>query len=247
LKPSFRRLLSSWGKTAELLFFPSFCELCRALLEKPGEKVICRRCREKVRRCSASFCPCCGRFFESEVEPHFCRTCLEKEPALSKHRSFARYEGPVKEVILLFKYRGFKVLGHWLGDLLAESLGNEEDLWEGVDAVVPVPLHPRKEKKRGFNQAQVLAKRLAKHKSLSLLEHRLIKVANIPAQTSLEAEEREKNVRGAFRIKKARDLEKRIVLLVDDVYTTGSTLRECSLVLKKAGATEVRAVTVAQA
>jgi ComF family protein len=247
LKLSFRRLLSSWGKTAELLFFPSFCELCRTLLEEPGEKVICRRCREKVRRCQAPFCPCCGRFFESEVESHLCQACLEKEPALARHRSFSRYEGPVKEVILLFKYRGFKVLGNWLGDLLAENLGSEEDLWEGVDALIPVPLHPKKERKRGFNQAQVLAKRLAAHKSLSLLERRLIKVANVPAQTSLEAGERAKNVRGAFRIRKAKDLEGKIVLLVDDVYTTGSTLRECSLVLKKAGAKEVRAVTVAQA
>jgi ComF family protein len=247
LKLSFRRLLSSWGKTAELLFFPSFCELCRTLLEEPGEKVICRRCREKVRRCQAPFCPCCGRFFESEVESHLCQACLEKEPALARHRSFSRYEGPVKEVILLFKYRGFKVLGNWLGDLLAENLGSEEDLWEGVDALIPVPLHPKKERKRGFNQAQVLAKRLAAHKSLSLLERRLIKVANVPAQTSLEAGERAKNVRGAFRIRKAKDLEGKIVLLVDDVYTTGSTLRECSLVLKKAGVREVRAVTVAQA
>lgn len=247
MKLSFRRLLSSWGKTAELLFFPSFCELCRTLLEEPGEKVICRRCREKVRRCQAPFCPCCGRFFESEVESHLCQACLEKEPALARHRSFSRYEGPVKEVILLFKYRGFKVLGNWLGDLLAENLGSEEDLWEGVDALIPVPLHPKKERKRGFNQAQVLAKRLAAHKSLSLLERRLIKVANVPAQTSLEAGERAKNVRGAFRIRKAKDLEGKIVLLVDDVYTTGSTLRECSLVLKKAGAKEVRAVTVAQA
>lgn len=247
MKLSFRRLLSSWGKTAELLFFPSFCELCRTLLEEPGEKVICRRCREKVRRCQAPFCPCCGRFFESEVESHLCQACLEKEPALARHRSFSRYEGPVKEVILLFKYRGFKVLGNWLGDLLAENLGSEEDLWEGVDALIPVPLHPKKERKRGFNQAQVLAKRLAAHKSLSLFERRLIKVANVPAQTSLEAGERAKNVRGAFRIRKAKDLEGKIVLLVDDVYTTGSTLRECSLVLKKAGVREVRAVTVAQA
>ncbi len=247
MKLTSRRLLSSWGKTAELLFFPSFCELCRALLEEPGEKVVCRRCREKVRRLAAPFCPCCGRFFEGGVEPHFCQTCLEKEPLLARHRSLARYEGHVKDVILLFKYRGFKILGDWLGDLLAENLGNDDDLWEGVEALVPVPLHPEKERTRGFNQAKVLARRLAKHKSLRLIESRLIKAVNVPAQTSLEAEEREKNVRGAFRTRKAKDLKGKTILLVDDVYTTGSTLRECSLVLKKAGAREVRAVTVAQA
>ncbi len=247
MKLPFHRLLSSVGKAAELLFYPSYCELCRAFLEEAQEKVICRRCREKIRRSAAPFCPCCGRFFESEVEPHLCGACLEKQPVLAKHRSFARYEGLVKDVILLFKYRGFKTLGKWLGDLLAESLENEEDLWEGVEAVVPVPLHPKKERKRGFNQSQVLARRLAKHRALNLLERRLIKVRNIPAQTSLEAGEREKNVQGAFRVRKAKDLQGKIILLVDDVYTTGSTLRECGLVLKKAGAREVRAVTIAQA
>jgi ComF family protein len=153
----------------------------------------------------------------------------------------------LKDVILLYKYRGFEILGQYLGDFVGQTLGAEQDIWSGVDALIPVPLHPAKEKKRGFNQAQVLAKRLAKIKNIELLERRLVKVKNVPPQTTLKAEERARNVRGAFKVKKPEKLEGKVVLLVDDVYTTGSTLGECSSVLKKAGVREVRAVTVAQA
>jgi len=127
------------------------------------------------------------------------------------------------------------------------SLGQDEDLWFGVEAVVPVPLHPAKEKSRGFNQARLLAKRLAKHKNIPLLEGRLVKVRQTETQTSLDARTRETNLKGAFQVKKSAGIKGKIVLLVDDVYTTGSTIRECSAALKKAGVEEVRAVTVAQA
>jgi len=165
----------------------------------------------------------------------------------ARHRPFGRYEGALMDIIFLFKYQGFEVLGRLLGDLLAKNIGQEEDLWEGVDAIVPVPLHPNKKRKRGFNQAQVLARSLARHKRLPLLEKNLIKVRDVPPQTTLEAEEREKNVRGAFQVRKGYELEGKIILIVDDVYTTGATLRECSLALKRAGVKETRAITLAQA
>jgi len=120
------------------------------------------------------------------------------------------------------------------------------DLWWDVEAIVPVPLHPKREKIRGFNQAQIIAKELAKYKGIELLEKKLIRVKNIPPQTSLEASERKKNVRGAFAVKNGESLKGKIILLVDDVYTTGATIKECSLALKKAGAREVRAITLAQ-
>lgn len=238
---------SAWGKIAELLFFPSYCELCHGLLEKPGERVICRLCLDKIRPCSVPFCPVCGRFLEGAGGHHLCSDCVERDSPLTKHRSLARYEGMVKDVLLLFKYRGFEILGLFLGDILAGALGDEVDLWDGVEAIIPVPLHPKKKRKRGFNQAQIVARQLARHKRIKLLDGHLIKVRNVPPQTSLEAGEREKNVRGAFQVRKEQELKGKIVLLVDDVYTTGSTLRECSRVLSAAGVKEVRALTVAQA
>jgi ComF family protein len=248
LKAALRRLIPSWGKYAEILLYPSFCEICKTFLEKPGEKVICQSCRDKIRAEAApSHCLCCGRFFEGAAEPHFCLDCLERTPPYSKHRSCSRYDGIIKEIIHLYKYRGFEVLGQYLGDFAGEALSAEEDLWLGVDAIIPVPLHPARENKRGFNQAQVLAQRLSEIRNIVVLEKRLVKVKNISPQTSLKAEARARNVRGAFKVKKPEEIEGKILLLVDDVYTTGSTLRECSSVLLKAGAKEVRAVTVAQA
>ena len=241
------RRLSSWGKLGELLLFPSFCQVCAALLEKPGEKVVCGDCLGKLRRIEGPFCLCCGRFFEGAGEPHLCAECLRNRPPFTRHRSGARYKGIAKDIILLYKYRGFEVLSRVLADFIIRSLDREDDLWSGVEAFVPVPLHPAKERRRGFNQARLLAGRLARQKNIPLLEGRLVKVRPTPAQTSLEARERKTNLEGAFQIKRSVGLKGKIVLLVDDVYTTGSTIRECSRALRKAGVKEVRAVTIARA
>jgi ComF family protein len=241
------RWLSSWGKLGELLLFPSCCQICEVLLEKTGEKVVCGECLEDLKESDSPFCLCCGRFFEGVGEPHLCADCLRDRPPFTRHRSGARYEGVAKDIILLYKYRGFEVLSRFLADFVIRSLGREEDLWSGVQAVVPVPLHPSKERSRGFNQAVLLAKELARKQEIPLLKGRLVKVRPTAAQTSLKAGERETNLRGAFRVKNAAGLKGKVVLLVDDVYTTGSTVRECSLVLKKAGVKEVRAVTIARA
>ncbi|MCK4431899.1 MAG: ComF family protein, partial [Candidatus Aminicenantes bacterium] len=112
---------------------------------------------------------------------------------------------------------------------------------------VPVPLHPKRKKQRGFNQAFIIAKELAMLKGIKLVEGQLVKLKNILPQTSLKAEDRQKNVKGAFGIKEREKIEGKIILLVDDVYTTGSTIRECSSVLKNAGAKDVRALTLARA
>jgi ComF family protein len=241
------RRLSSWGKLGELLLFPSSCQICEALLEKTGERVVCRDCLEQLEGTDSPFCLCCGRFFDGAGESHLCADCLGSRPPFTRHRSGARYEGVAKDIILLYKYRGFEVLSWVLAEFLIRSLGRDEDLWSGVEAVVPVPLHPAKEKSRGFNQARLLAKRLAKHKNIPLLEGCLVKARRTEAQTSLDARARESNLKGAFQVKKSAGIKGKIVLLVDDVYTTGSTIRECSAALKKAGVEEVRAVTVARA
>ncbi len=113
--------------------------------------------------------------------------------------------------------------------------------------MVPVPIHPKKHKERGFNQAEILAKELAKLKGIDLEKKALVKVKNTLPQTTLTSEERAANVKGVFQLKDKERIKGKIILLIDDVYTTGSTLRECSLTLLEGGAREVRAVTVAQA
>ncbi|MDP2915833.1 MAG: ComF family protein [Candidatus Aminicenantes bacterium] len=244
---SIRNAFAQKAKLFELAVFPSFCKICRALLESPVEKVLCRTCLDKITPLRASFCPSCGRFFEGAGDPHLCSACLNEAPPFSMHRSCAKYRGGLKDTLLLFKYRRYRVLGQNLAEFIAEALKKEDGLWWGVDVIVPVPLHRRRRWERGFNQAEVLARELGRIRRIPVETRALKKVKNVPPQTSLEREERRSNVRDAYRTDKADRIRDKIVLLVDDVYTTGSTLRECAAVLKKAGVKDVRAVTVAQA
>lgn len=244
---SFRRSLSSSLKLAELIFFPTLCELCSDLLELPEERVICHSCLQEMKPHRTSFCLSCGQFFAGSGVPHFCQRCVEQRPAYSVHRSCGLYRGTLKDIIILYKYRGFSVLSKVLAEFAQKSLGKEESLWWKTDAIIPVPLHPEKERERGFNQAQLIAKELARGRHIKLIEDQLVKVRRTLPQTSLDAEERQKNLKGAFEVKDARGIEGKIVLLVDDVYTTGSTLQECCMALRKAGVLEVRALTIAQA
>ncbi|MGA2586096.1 MAG: ComF family protein [Candidatus Aminicenantales bacterium] len=235
------------AKLFELAFFPSFCKICGTIMDTPEERVLCQHCLNKIRPHRSSFCPSCGRFFEGAGEPHLCASCLKKSPPFSIHRSCAKYSGELKDALLLFKYRRYKSLGTNLGRFVAETLKKEDGIWWGADLITPVPLHRRRLKDRGFNQAAVLAEEIARLKGVPLVKGVLKKIKNVPPQTSMEHEERTSNVRGAYRAAAADKIQGKVVLLVDDVYTTGSTLRECASVLKKAGAKDVRAVTVAQA
>lgn len=245
--PSLYQKISSYAKFAELIFFPSFCELCSSLLEYPKEKVVCHSCWDDIEPSYSSYCLCCGQFFGGSGEPHFCGNCLKKRPPFSHHRSCAKYEGILKDIIILYKYRHFQVLGKDLAFFIDRILVEKEEIWEGVNAVVPVPLHPRRKKKRGFNQSQIIAKELAKMRRVELVEGILVKAKNVPPQTSLEVNERQQNVRGAYKVIKGERIRGKVILLVDDVYTTGSTIRECSSVLKEAGVKEIRALSIAQA
>jgi len=130
---------------------------------------------------------------------------------------------------------------------MLQTLGKSEEIWWGVDAVIPVPLHPKRKRHRGFNQAFVLAKIMAREKNKALITNCLFKAENRPPQTIVEVQERGKNIKGAFAVKEAGNIKNKVVLLVDDVYTTGATVKECCETLLQAGAKEVRIITLAQA
>ena len=152
----------------------------------------------------------------------------------------------MKDVLLLYKYRQFKVLGKGLADFISRSLGRDESLFSGVDFLVPVPLHPKKKRKRGFNQAKEIALWLSKKYTIPCLDMVLIKKKNTPPQTMCESNERLQNAKDAYAVKNPAVVTGKILLLIDDVFTTGATINECSRVLRKAGAKEVRALTLAQ-
>lgn len=235
------------AKLVELLLFPSFCRLCGALLDEPGETVVCRECLARLTPRLGPLCPCCGRFLEGAAEGHHCRRCLERPPDFTLHRSCGAYDGELKDIVLLLKYRRFAVLSRALAAFAETCLAPEEGLWHEADAFVPVPLHRARERERGFNQSRLIARALARGRGFDLLDRCLVKIRNVPPQTSLEAGDREKNVRNAYAVKDSCKIAGKTLILVDDVFTTGATLRECSRTLVEAGAREVRALTIAQA
>jgi len=234
-------------RSFELILFPSYCRICSVFLSDPGEKIVCRSCWEQVKPAASSHCLSCGRFFEGAGEPHLCASCLEDKPPFCAQRSFGKYRGKLKDVLLLGKFHGLPFLADELAKRVYAHLRFEEALWWDLDALVPVPLHPKKERIRGYNIARIMAGRLGRLKGTDVLNKTLVKMKNTPPQMSLNLADRAKSVKGAFGINKKERIEGKILLLIDDVYTTGATVRECASVLMKAGAREVRVVTAAQA
>ena len=230
-----------------ITIFPSFCRLCGRALEDYEEKVVCGRCLQQVAIHRGPVCPVCGRFYQQEeAAGQVCGQCLEAAPLLlSRHRSLGPYTGRLKEIILLFKYKGCEVLSRPLSRMVYENLAGD-GIFSGLDCILPVPLHRKRERMRGFNQAGLLGLSISRLSGLPFLTGVLVKTRNTLAQVSLEAAERETNLRGAFEVRKPGLVKGRAVLLVDDVFTTGSTLRECARVLRRSGALEVRALTLAR-
>ncbi|MCX6568720.1 MAG: ComF family protein [Candidatus Aminicenantes bacterium] len=242
-----RARAASLAKLIELLVYPSFCRLCAEPLGEPGERVVCRACLAKLSPRGGPLCPQCGRFHEGEGEDHLCSRCLERAPAFSLHRSCGVYGGTLKEVILLFKYRKYAPLSRPLAGFAERCLASDTKLWEGADFLVSVPLHPARKRERGFNQSRLLARDLGRLRGMALREGCLVKAKNVPPQAGLHAAEREANVKKAYAVRRRRKISGKTLILIDDVTTTGATLRECARVLLEAGAKEVRAITLAQA
>ena len=175
-----------------------------------------------------------------------CSSCRRNAPGFDYARSAARYEDVMREALHALKFRGRRGLSAPLGALLVEAM-EEGRLPAGVPALlVPVPLHPRRERERGFNQASLLARRVGLAWGVPVGGDVLVRVVATPSQTELDAPARRANVRAAFRLRRPELIGGRHVLLVDDILTTGATLSECARCLREGGAATVGALTVAR-
>lgn len=239
--------MPSFSKTLELVLFPSFCRLCGDLLVLNGERIVCRNCLSGLESWLSPFCLRCGRFVPFLDESNRCVWCEKLLPPFSLHRSCGPYRGGLKDVILLLKFHGCAPLAEDLAAYAWKSVEREDVFWRNVDVVLPVPLHKKKRKRRGYNQSSLVARILSRKMDLPFNDGVLRKIHDGRAQMLLEAEARWKNVENEYVLNKSQFIYGKTVLLVDDVFTTGATVSECSRVLLKGGAKEVRALTLAQA
>jgi ComF family protein len=226
------------------LFYPPFCAVCKRAVE-PDER-LCPGCAEKAPRIRPPFCAKCSQPFSGAITGSFtCANCANRvlhfEAAVSAYRS----RGVVRELVHSFKYGRQIHLRHLLGHWLAETQADSRLAGRRFDLAVPVPLHPARQRERGFNQAELLAGAL--HRSCGLRVGNVLQRTRYTAtQTLFDRSERMENLKGAFRLRRGGNVQDLRMLLVDDVLTTGSTLSECASVLHEAGALSVHAVTVAR-
>lgn len=223
-------------------FLPRFCLFCGAAVGEAAAQAVCPECQAEIEWVHSPLCLCCGRVFAArEGGDRLCGECATEKPPYDRARAAALYEGPVAEAIKRFKFSGqmayLPVLQSWLHR--PECL----ELAAAADLLVPVPLHPRRLKARGFNQSWLLAQGF---KGAALGRQVLIRVRHTAPQVGLKPKERRANVRAAFSVSHPEEVQGKNLLLIDDLYTTGSTVKECALALRRAGAAGVAVLTVAR-
>jgi ComF family protein len=227
-------------------FIPSQCPCCDQFLGE-RKKGLCADCVAQVRWINPPFCSICGTpFLSREIESHPCGTCTTNEKYFTTARALGYYEGPLQEAIHRWKYQGRTSLTPLFGEWMA---GTFRRYWQpsSVDLLVPVPLHPKRLRERGFNQALLLAKEISRRLRIPYRKRTLQKKKPTPPQVNLSGSEREEGVKGTFQVSKKEDLDGLSILLLDDVYTTGATVNECSKVLIAGGAKRVDVFTLAHA
>jgi competence protein ComFC len=212
------------------MFYPERCVGC----ERRSSDVLCRACFEALPRVGGPVCGRCG--LPTAFATFVCEACKNVDFGFESARAPLRYEGVGKEIVHALKYRGYrKVVGKLASPLMLQVLDDER-----FDAVVPVPLHRSRLRKRGFNQAELLARGVAE-KINATVSDTLEVVRSTRDQVELSAAQRRANVAGAYT---AGGPVRGKVLLIDDVFTTGATMSACATTLVRAGAGEVHALSL---
>lgn len=256
--------MPSWVLAALDLLYPARCPVCEATLGQGRRDPLCGACWQAIPRLSGTACDVCGLPWLAALAAgrradvaeggdgagpatgpvsRTCPVCVADRPPFDYARAAAVYTGTLREALHAFKFGGTRALARPLAALIVEECVPR--IPSGLDALVPVPLAPGRERERGFNQARLIAERVAGALSVPVRPRWIARARPTRPQSELGAEERRENVRGAFRASPA--VLGRHVLLVDDVLTTGATAGECARALRAAGARTVGVVTVARA
>ena len=234
-----------WLETGLGLFYPNVCQFCQSLRATQKEGYVCTECWTQVRFVRPPFCERCGLPYDGEITTKFeCTNCRELELNFSFARSAVVARTLVLEAIHRFKYSRALWFENFLADLLIREAAPvlRGQNW---DALVPVPLHPKKLREREFNQAEILARKLGAATNLPVNTKVLKRQVATETQTFLTREQRAKNMTNAFGAT-SNSLAGKKFIVVDDVFTTGATTSACAAALRAGGAAEVAVWTVAR-
>lgn len=222
-----------------LSLFYSRCRNCGNDLVYRHERVICEDCERTIEMNSQPNCSVCSR--PMDQWHHLCGECLVHPPAFRKHVSFSIYDGLIRELILAYKYGGIEPLKFLFSKHYFQLF--EEQVAESFDYIIPVP--PDKGRKREFHPIHEVAKLLSKQLNIPFLGKCLVKVKKTQPQAGLSRAKRLVNLNGAFSIRQPDRVEHKKILLIDDIYTTGTTIKKCTELLVSLHA-DVVAMTLAR-
>lgn len=218
----------------EKLIFPPKCGICGKL----NENYLCNKCKIVLERQS-----------NFQVENYIMESGFERKN-FEEHIYFFQYEGLVREQIINYKFNEesykYKMFANFITKNIILNDENAFQIINNYDIIIPVPISKKRLKERGYNQSELIAKQMAKNIQIKVETNCLYKNKNITAQSSLNKEQREENIKGAYIIKNKEKLFNKKVLLLDDIYTTGSTANECCKILKQANTTKIGVMTIAK-
>jgi len=226
------------------VFFPSSCLHCGDAVEYSDFQFLCRVCSRELFLSKPPICSTCGYpFFGMLAGPRVCPHCVELDPLFEQGKTLFLAKGPARSIIHVLKYQsGFYVLEDV--KVMIAKVPHYKEYFDGA-ILIPVPLHPTKERERGFNQSLVIAKSLNEATEAKDLQNLLVRTMYTQTQTRLSRAARHQNVKNAFALASdAVVIPNQTYILVDDVITTGSTLNACAAVLREAGANQVKVATL---
>ena len=220
------------------LFFPRRCAVCDIVLPW-GQKEICEECKKKIEYLNGATCFKCGKPVKAEEE--YCYDCRKKEHHFTAGAAVFSYEY-IRLSLYRFKYSGRREYAAFYGRQMACRMEEKRKLWK-PDALVPVPLHKRKLKKRGYNQAELIARELSGYWGIPVVNNLVVRCKNTKPMKGIVGTERQNNLKKAFKLG-VNDVKLSTIIIIDDIYTTGSTIDAVSKVCLEAGISNIYFLTV---
>lgn len=233
-----------YNSTLDLLFpEEGICFICDKYDEEVKEDHICSDCKDKLSFINENRCPTCGKPTYNDNSSDRCSYCANKTFYFTKAFSPLEYTGVLRKIIYKYKYESKPYLYKSFGELMLKALANEDI--KHIDTIVPVPLHRSRKAERGYNQSELLAKYLSSKLDIPLDNKNFIRIKGTKVQNKLSRLQRQENVKEAFKVRDNRVFKDKAIFLVDDIFTTGATVNECSKTLIEGGATKVLVITLA--